>query len=120
MEITKMINDTVVRVLSRPRFRVQVELIGMTQTGEDRMLKPSLQYSYTVRYEQDQYHMKINGFEKETYVVVSKVEKDEVYKGYEIFFFKSVKHKKLDQIRKIGICLANKMKMRMYHEIMAP
>lgn len=103
--VNSVITDTIVRVLNRPRF-------GITVLDSRKVEVASRTHFRTeTNFTRDGYHytMTIDTFMKSTNLIVRI--------GNDTFFTKMFKNDKLPVLRLVGVTLANKAKMRIFHDI---
>lgn len=98
------IRSTILGVLLRPRFGITVS-------------KP-----FVDRYQHDTWSLVQNGYEYNLKFLanhhktsVSVVASPTAHK--EFFFYRSIDHRKMINLRLVGLTIANKMKMRVFHDI---
>lgn len=105
-KLGRHVAESIVRVLQRPRFKFQVTLFSVG---------PWLD-SWEIKYDGYTYKLAVHYGTKTTSVTVTSLDEPLPEKG-PMFYNKSMKNKELPCLRIIGVTIANKIKMRMFHDI---
>jgi hypothetical protein len=111
-KITSMIENSIVSVLSRPRFNIRVGSPVFSRSGPmiSRRILEKDDYQYNIQFARTK---------NQTSVMVKRVEVEGVDWNNVVFYCISIKHHELPNIRKIGVTIANKIKMRVVHDVMS-
>lgn len=106
-KVGSMIETTIISVLSRPRFNIKVEPVVVGGYG-------GVPY-YPISCSGFTYHVKFFKNLRGTSISVTATND---WPKWQTFFNQHVNHKRISNIRKIGITMANKIKMRPIHHVM--
>jgi len=100
----RTIQFTILSVLRRPRFEIAVSEPFIDQYHNQTWNLVNNGYEYNLKF--------LANYRKTSVNVTSSPTEP---RGF--FFYCSVDHRKMPNLRSIGLSLANKMKMRMFHDI---
>ena len=103
-DMFRLVDQTIVNVLKRPRFGISVK-DPHTQTEMQTQRK----------FEKDGfvYNLSCSSSKSHSFIVVTTTG----WEGPGVFYSLTVKHSKMPNLRRVGATIANKAKMRLFHSV---